>query len=191
MLSSRSLYVLLFLSPSLFFFFFFLPFSLLRVVSLFHCILSGSFCSSCRARVNVQAHGVTEISHTRSLRTRSTVTPPRLYLVSNCSFSFNDARRSTCRLQLCARARTRMAPTTNFRGVAQRFTLADLRQFRRGLARGILMDSRRNVRVPTHTYVILFAGMKTDVQFFASNEYMLYFLVEIGTRASLVIFRAN
>jgi len=59
---------------------------------------------SCRAEVNVQAHGVTEITHTLVANPLGCDSPSRLYLASNCSFFFNDARRSTCRAPDFARA---------------------------------------------------------------------------------------
>lgn len=73
-----------------------LSFSHSAVSSLFLFSLPGSLCSSCRAEVNVQAHGVTEITHTLVANPLG-CDSPRLYLASNCSFFFSDARRSTCR----------------------------------------------------------------------------------------------
>lgn len=94
MLSSRSLltsFLSLFLSSSR------SPVSFL--------FLPGSLCSSCRAEVNVQAHGVTEITHTLVANPLD-CDSPRLYLASNCSFFFSDARWSTCQ----SRSRERAAP---------------------------------------------------------------------------------
>lgn len=85
------------LGPSLpfSFLFFFLSFSHSTVSSLFLFFLPVSLCSSCRAEVNVQAHGVTEITHTLVANPLD-CDSPRLYLASNCSFFFSDARWSTC-----------------------------------------------------------------------------------------------
>lgn len=96
MLSSRSL-----LTP---FASLFLSFSRSAVSSLFLFLLPGSLCSSsCRAEVNVQAHGVTEITHTLVANPLD-CDSPRLYLASNCSFFFSDARWSTCRSRSRGRA---------------------------------------------------------------------------------------
>lgn len=76
------------------------------VVSFSLSFLLRSLRSSCRAEVNVQAHGVTEITHTLVANPLDCDSPSRLYLASNCSFFFNDARWSTCRSRFRARART-------------------------------------------------------------------------------------
>lgn len=101
MLSSRSLCA----SPSPLYRFISLSPSLSLVSSLFPFLLPASLRSSCRAEVNVQAHGVTEITHTLVANPLDCDSSPRLYLASNCSFFVNDAPWSTCRPRFRVHAR--------------------------------------------------------------------------------------